>query len=115
MLLEPGNKLLISYRRLFEHDAPRFFVGEVEAWEDGIAKVSGYSFVRDVPTSQILKKAERRTKLVPVASDAYIVYQLADEVDIETVSFDWSEDGLRLLSDRGVLMNLAEVPQEGRI
>jgi hypothetical protein len=115
MLLEAGNKLLISHRRLFQHDAPRFFIGEVQAWEEGIAKVSGYSFVRDIPTSRILKKADRRTKLVPVASQAYIVYQLPDDVDLETVSFDWSRDGLRMMSDQTVLMDLVEFPQKGKI
>lgn len=115
MLLEAGNKLLITHRRLFEHDAPRFFVGEVQDWEDGIAKVSGYSFVRDIPTSQILKKADRRVKLVPVASEAYIVYLLPDEVAVETVRFDWSGEGLRLMSDQEVVMDLAEFPQKGKI
>jgi hypothetical protein len=36
MLLEQGNKLLVTHRRLFEGDLPRFFVGEVEAYEDEI-------------------------------------------------------------------------------
>ena len=47
-MLERGNKRLIVHRRLFEKDTPRFFIGEVEAYESGILKVKGFTFVKDV-------------------------------------------------------------------
>jgi hypothetical protein len=42
MLLEPEDKVLVVHRRLFEGDHQRFFVGIVENYEEGIAKVSGF-------------------------------------------------------------------------
>ncbi|MEX2490545.1 MAG: hypothetical protein WD425_02165 [Nitrospirales bacterium] len=41
MMIEQGEKLFIAHRRLFEKDTPRFFVGEVQAYEAGIAKGKG--------------------------------------------------------------------------
>lgn len=65
MLLDTENKLLVTHRRLFEKDAPRYFVGEVLGYQDGIAKVKAYSFVRDVSVSRMIRKDDTRTKLVP--------------------------------------------------
>jgi hypothetical protein len=55
-MFERGDKLLIVHRRLFEKDTSRFFVGEVQAYEQGVAKVKGYTFVKDRFTGNIKKK-----------------------------------------------------------
>ena len=55
-MLKQGDKLLIVHRRLFEKDTPRFFVGEVQAYDDGLAKVKGYTFVKDVFSGSMQKK-----------------------------------------------------------
>ena len=46
-MLEAGNKLLVAHRRMFESEQPRYFVGEVVAYDSGIVKLAGYSFARD--------------------------------------------------------------------
>lgn len=115
MLLEKGNRLLVAHRRLFEGDLPRFFVGEVEAYEDGIARIGGYSFVRDIGSQDLLRKADRRTKLVALASPAYIVYQIAGDLDVGAARIRWVEGGLRLTEGERVVMNLAELPHHGTI
>ena len=115
MLLEPGNKLMVAHRRLFEKDAPRFFVGEVLAYQDGIVKLRGYSFVRDISSGRLLRKDDPRTKLVALASGSCIVYQLPDPVDVASVEIEWSHRDLLLKADGGVIMDLAELPHDGRI
>ena len=72
-MLEQGEKLLIVHRRLFEKDNPRFFVGEVQVYEAGIAKVKGYTFVKDLFTGNFTKKLELRTKLLAIASGTFLV------------------------------------------
>ena len=83
MILEPGNKILISHRRLFDADEPRYFIGEVVAYEADIVKVAGYSFVRDVVSGRVLRKDDKRTKLASLASGALLMYQLPDETDVD--------------------------------
>jgi hypothetical protein len=115
MLVDAGDKLLVAHRRLFERDAPRYFVGEVLDYQDGVVKITGYSFARDVSTSQVFRKADRRTKLVPLTTTAYIVYQLPEEIEIDAVEFDWSGGGLSLTAGGRVVMNLSELPHAGEL
>jgi hypothetical protein len=115
MLLESGNKLLVTHRRLFERDAARYFVGEVLAYDAGIVKLKGYSFVRDIGSSQLLRKDDARTKLVSLSAGSFIVYQLPDDVDISSAEIEWTRTSLFLREGDRVLMNLAELPREGKI
>ena len=48
MLLSKGAKILACHRRLFPDDGVRYFFGVVEDYCDGVAKVSGFTWTRDV-------------------------------------------------------------------
>lgn len=100
-MLERGDKLLIVHRRLFEKDPPRFFVGEVQDYEAGIAKVKGYSFLKDVFSGNFRKKPEFRTKILALASGTFMVYQLPGTVLLDSVRFNLDQDGGLVLSDDG--------------
>ena len=100
-MLERGEKLLIVHRRLFENDSPRFFVGEVEAYEQGIAKVKGYTFVKDMFSGNMKKKSDLRTKVMSIVSGALIVYQLPVVVLLDSVTFSLDQDGGLVLTDGG--------------
>jgi len=115
MILEPGNKLLAAHRRLFENDEPRFFVGEVVAFDAGFAKVKGYSFVRDVMGGTFIRKDDLRTKLLSIASGAFLMYQLPDDVDIDCVGFESHDAELILTDGKTLKMNMAEQPHRGQI
>ncbi len=115
MILKSGDKLLIAHRRLFEKEEPRYFVGEVVAYEAGIIKLAGFSFVRDITSGSVIRKDEPRTKIVSVSSYAFLIYQLPDDLDIIKVSFE-NEEGQQFLTDGGSLrMNLAEYPHRGHL
>ena len=108
-MLKQGEKLLIVHRRLFEKDTPRFFVGEVEVYEAGIAKVKGYTFVKDQFSGNMKKKLGVRTKIMSIISGTFIVYQLPVTVLLDSTRFDLDQDGgLLLTDDEGFLMDVAE-------
>ncbi len=108
-MLEQGEKLLIVHRRLFEKDTPRFFVGEVQAYEAGIAKVKGYTFVKDLFSGNMKKKSASRIKIMPIVSGTFIVYQLPVTVLLDSVRFDLDQDGALILKDDGGFsMDVAE-------
>jgi hypothetical protein len=99
-LLSPGDKIHVMHRRRFEKDVRRHFVGKVEAYEQGIARASGYVFVIDDLNKHLfVKRPDRRTKLVPVASGDVIVNVIPEEVDLERVAYEikdrtlWVTDG----------------------
>ena len=100
-MLEQGEKLLIVHRRLFEKDTTRFFVGEVQAYEQGIAKVKGYTFVKDLFSGNMKKKPDLRTKIMSLVSGTFIVYQLPVTVLLDSVDFHLDQDGGLVLADEG--------------
>lgn len=86
-MLDTGARILVAHRRLFAEDQPRVFFGVVESYDDGIAKVSGFTWTRD-PTHGYQRKADRRTKLIAVTSGMVIVYELPRELEIEAVRIE---------------------------
>lgn len=82
MIIGPGDKLLITHRRLYETDQPRFFVGVVDAYESGVVRLSGYSWAREPLRGELRRKDDLRTKIIGIASPALICYQLPRAVEL---------------------------------
>ena len=109
-MLEQGEKVLIVHRRMFEKDSPRFFVGEVQDYEQGIVKVKGYTFVKDMFSGNMQKKSDLRTKVMSIVSGTLIVYQLPVIVLLDSVTFSRDQDGGLVLTDGGGFsMDMSEV------
>jgi len=114
MLLKEGDKILVTHRRLFEKDEARFFIGSIDAYEAGVVKVKGHSYVRDFVGGRVIEKTDERTKILSLSSGTLIVYQLPNTVAIEKLIFD-ARDGLLTLTDgKDFIMNLSEHPHQGR-
>ncbi len=99
-LLNPGEKIHVIQRRRFEKDVRRHFVGQVEGYEHGMARTSGYVFViDDLNKHMFVRRPDRRIKLVPVASGDVIVNVIPESVDLEKVTYEvkdrmlWVTDG----------------------
>ena len=108
MLLAAGAKLLVVHRRLFERDQGRYFIGVVEGYEPGIAKVRGRTWTRD-EAGEIVQKKDERTKLLALASGTLIVYQLPSDVDLSTIAMrSEGRTGVRVVDGRGFEMDLSE-------
>jgi hypothetical protein len=114
MMLKEGDKILIAHRRLFEKDEPRFFIGLVEAYEAGIVKSVGYSYARDLMNGQVIKKLEKRTKLVSLLTGTVIVYLLPEEVVFDKVYFITEAGHLTATDGQRFSMNLTEYIHSGR-
>jgi hypothetical protein len=115
MLLDVGDTVLVSHRRMFQHDESRFFVGKLIGSDHELLKLQGYTFVRDLSSGKIIRKDEMRIKLLSLASPGYIYYQIAGEVDVENLSIDCTAGEETLTDGRRVLMNLAERSHSGHI
>ena len=114
MILEQGNKLFVSQRRLYENDEPRFFVGEVLYYENGFVKIRGYTFVRDFTTGSMLRKDEERIKVISLDSYGFLVYQLPDAIDVDDIYFENIEGQILMKDQSGLNMNMAEYPRRGK-
>jgi hypothetical protein len=115
MLLKEGDKVLLAHRRLFAGDTIRYFVGRVDGYENGLIKVTGQSYVRDLVHGGVAEKSEIRTKILSLSSGTLIVYQLPDETQLDRLNF-LAEEGHLVLSDGDrLVMNLTESMHGGRI
>jgi len=111
MILTVGSKVLISHRRLFNEDQPRFFAGTVDGYEAGVIKVTGYTWVRDLRDG-LVRKADQRTKIVAIGSGTMIIYEIPRNVAVETLEI--RQDGKRslmLTDDQAFHMDLSEHPE----
>lgn len=112
-MLEQGDKVLVVHRRLYEKDLTRYFVGEVLEYESGIAKVKGFTFVKDMFTGNMKKKSDRRIKLLAIVSGTLIVYQLPADMVIEKVEVRADLDGGLVLTDgQDFSMDISETVQK---
>ena len=108
-MLKAGDKLLIAHRRLFETDQPRYFVGTVLAYEAGLVKLSGYSWVREHIRGDLERKDDRRVKVIALNSGAAISYQLPETVDLDALKLEARKAMTVVLTDgAGFLMDLTE-------
>lgn len=94
-ILSPGEKIHVIHRRHFEKDARRHFVGEVESYEHGITRASGYVFVvDDLNKHMFVKRPDRRTKLIPISSGEVIVNVIPETVDLKSVVYELKDRSL---------------------
>jgi hypothetical protein len=93
----------------FEKEIKRHFVGEVQAAEDGVARVSGYVFVVDDPnTHMFVKRQDRRTKLIALGDGELLINILPRGVRVENVHYETHEHRLYLTDGTGWKMDLKE-------
>jgi len=114
-MLNEGDKVLVVHRRLFRGDAAHYLVGRVDAYEAGLVKVTGHSYVRDPYTGRMIEKTEPRTKILALNSGTLIVYQLPSATALETLAFSWVEGRLSASDGQGFTMNLGEVAHGGKV
>ncbi len=114
VFLEPGQKILVVHRRLFEKDRPRFFIGTVDAFNEnnGLLKVSGFSFGL-ARAGGIAKKMDPRTKIHSLTSGTLIIYQLPESTTVSKTEMKLDESGSLWLTDgMSLKMDMSEAYAE---
>jgi len=114
MILQPGTKVLISHRRLYATDHGRYFTGVVDAYEDGVARVTGNTWMHDGYRGAYKRKDDMRTKIVPIGSGSVIVYQLASDTCLHSLEVKVEGVKMFMRDGQGFEMDLTEgVLQDG--
>jgi len=108
MILDNNDVVLLSNRRMFQHDEARYFLGRIVASEGELLKVEGFSFVRDQNTGHVVRKTEKRIKVLSLASAGYIVYQLASEIDIDEAEIESRNGDAVLMAGGRPVLDLSE-------
>jgi len=109
MLIDEGDKVLATVRRLYESEYPRFFIGVVEAATETVVRVLGAVYIWDPYRNAVVQREGRRRKLIPFSSPHFIVHSLDRDLDLDAVTFTADTNGRIFLTDGGKpIMELAE-------
>lgn len=84
------------------------FVGEVEDFEDGIVRISGFTFARDVVDGNFCRKEQPQTKLFALSSGTLITYILPRDFSVKDASTHIGDQGLYLTDHHGHELNISE-------
>jgi hypothetical protein len=87
MILQKGEKIHVIHRRYFEKEPHRHFVGVVDAYENGVARVSGHLYAVDFVKFAFFRRPEPRTRLIAVASGDVLVNIIPPGVNLEKVVY----------------------------
>jgi hypothetical protein len=105
VLLSAGDKVHVVERRRFETDVRRHFLAVVDDVDGPVMKATGYAFVYDPRSLTFVRRAERRTRLMSMASAGFIIHVLPATADVEGAEYQADAGGRLVLTD-GVSFSL---------
>jgi hypothetical protein len=95
-ILAVGEKVHIIHRRRFVKEPHRHFVGVVDAYENGVARVTGYIFSVDQGKAKFLRRPDPRTRLVSVVSGEILLNVLPPSVNLEKIQYHQEPKAVRV-------------------
>lgn len=108
MILRCGEKIHVIHRRFYEKDPHRHFIGSVEAYEDGVARVVGHVYTVDTAKFQYVKRPELRTRIISIASGDLLVNIIPPSVNLEKITYKQEKKGVRVSDGSDWHLDLSE-------
>lgn len=108
-ILSAGEKVHIIHRRQFEHDPHRHFVGVVDAYENGVARVTGHVFAVDSMSFQFVRRDGVRTRIVSALSGEVIINVLPSSVKLDKVRYKQEGGNLRVSDGSDWHLDISEI------
>lgn len=96
MILEKGEKIHVIHRRHFDKDPHRHFLGVVDAYENGIARVTGHMFTVDPIKFAYFRRPDTRTRIIALYSGDVLVNVVPASVDLEKVIYKHERKSVRV-------------------
>jgi hypothetical protein len=109
MILEKGEKIHVIHRRHFQEEARRHFIGVVDGYESGVARVTGYIYSVDRAKFSFVKRPELRTRIVSLVSGDLFINVIPSEVDLEKVVYKQEDRVVRVTDGTDWHLDLSEV------
>ena len=99
MVLKVGEKVHIVFKRAFEEDLRRHFVGEITVVGDTAVRAEGYAFIFDGSSNEYLRKPELRTRIFSLTDARILINVIPPSTVIEKVTYRLSEDNNLVATD----------------
>lgn len=107
-ILKPGEKLHVIHRRRLEHEPHRHFAGIVEAYENGVARVTGYVYTVDTVKSAFFKRPDKRTRILAIGSGDLLVNILPEHVAIDKIVYKLEKKSVRVTDGSDWYLDISE-------
>lgn len=108
MSLKPGEKIHVIHRRHYEKDLHRHFIGVVDKYEDGVARVTGHVYTVDPVKFAFTKRIEVRTRLVSIVSGDVLVNIIPPAVDLDKITYKQERKAVRVTDGSNWHLDLSE-------
>lgn len=108
MILQKGEKVHMIHRRHYEKDHHRHFVGVVEAYEGGVARVTGNVYTVDPVKFTFVRRPEKRTRLVSVISGDLLINILPPTVNLDKITYKQERKAVRVTDGSDWHLDLSE-------
>jgi hypothetical protein len=108
MILRKGEKIHVIHRRQMEQESHRHFLGVVDEYENGLARVTGHIFTVDTTKFVFFRRPETRTRIVALNSGEVLVNILPATVDLDQVFYKQENKSLRVTDGSDWHMDISE-------
>jgi len=108
MILKEGEKVHIIHRRIYEKDLHRHFIGVVESYDGGVARVTGHVYTVDTVKFAFVKRPEVRTRLVSIVSGDVLVNVIPAKVNLEKITYKQERKAVRVTDGSDWRLDLSE-------
>lgn len=108
MILQKGEKVHIIHRRNYEKDRHRHFIGVVDEYEQGVARVTGHVYTVDAGKFAFVKREEVRTRIVSVISGDVLLNILPPKVDLSKIVYKQERKAVRVTDGSDWHLDLSE-------
>jgi hypothetical protein len=109
MILQKGEKIHVIHRRILEQEPHRHFLGVVDDYEDGIARVTGHVFAVDSVKAVFFRRPELRTRIISLITGDVLVNILPPSVDLEKVVYKQENKSLRVTDGGDWHMDISDL------
>ncbi len=99
MIVSPGEKVYVIFRRLFETEIRRHFVGEIMEVTGSTVRLEGNAIIFDSTKNQYSRKPELRTTIVDLAESGYIVNFIPSKVNIRDLQYILNQNKRLVVTD----------------
>jgi hypothetical protein len=108
MIFRSGEKVHIIHRRYYEKDTHRHFVGTIEAYEAGVARVVGNVFTVDTTKFTFFRRPEVRTRIVSIVGGDVLVNIIPPHVNLEKVVYKQEKKAVRVTDGSDWFLDISE-------
>jgi hypothetical protein len=107
-ILSAGEKVHLIQRRQLEQEPQRHFIGVVDAYENGVFRVTGNVYTVDTGTFKFFRRPESRTRIVSAASGEVLINVLPPSVDLDRIVYKQEKKWLRISDGSAWHLDISE-------